>query len=360
MGDSLAPFTGPYMRALQIKSFVDDIAAKREERERDRARFQMDLQQHQRANAFQDYIARMHLQDIGAMPAEIGASPQKDAAWQSVADITPENARPLMQTPVGTYRLPNQGDKTEKMIRDETEAGTAAGYRQNASDAITNPMVDVSLPPELGMGTTAKVPKKEQGDYLLKVAAALEKKLGVPVGTPIINKETGDATFHDNKGNVIKVIPGVGGARAPAGQAPIPDFDVQMKAKADNFRPGIYRTLNITPEIEKRARGETVIGYTQDDHLPVYDTEGQKEAAAQIAEADKEVYRRAYQSVMAENKGRRAQPATTTPAPKAGASTSIRGQKMTAANAAIAAQRKGMTAEQFSQWWHTNGGIILP
>lgn len=357
MGDGFHPFTEPWMRAHEMKAFVDDIAYKRELRDRQRAQWQVEIEQTKRTNAMQDYMTRMALHQMGAQPAEAGASPQTDAKLSVAADIAPENARALMQTPVGQYRLPNQADREKVTRREATTAGTAAGYKQQAQEAVVDPYEELNLGPKYG-NKTVKVPRSKAAEVLIKLHPNLQREQLGPNDQGDYTIIFRDPTTGEERYRATEKGAGKSQRATAAGAHPyIPNMAAERKQLADSWRPGVFAQFGITPEIEKRARGEAVIGYTEKDHLPVYDTEGQKEAVARIQHATAELDKAITREL--ENRARAPQASRATSAAATGRQ-SLAGYSIARANLAAAATAKGMTAQEFERQWKAAGGTIDP
>lgn len=342
MGDGFHPLTEPFMRALQVKSFVDGLAQQKEEMAHKRQVWQMEMEDRQRQRQFDDFKTQTALHALGYGQVA-GGLPGKFQAGLAGRGTTELGGK--------QYSEPTEAQRQEAQTKAATTQGRLKGVEQNAMDAETNPLVDVTLPKELG-GQTTKVPKKEQGDYLLKIQTALQKRTQMKVGPPIINKETGDATFYgeDEQGNVkvLRTIPGVGGKGGAAGskatekdyEAEVDaDFHPQRERRISEMMPWAYAQLNID---------------VSDPALPPKPEEAEKArklASEHVDEAIKE-----------ERRTRLAQTrrAGGSQAPGASAGQSLKGYSIPRANVAAAAKAKGLTPQAFEQQWKAAGGTVNP
>jgi hypothetical protein len=173
--DDWRPFTGPYTKALQMRAMVEDIQARREEREMRRQRFAEEIEGLRRRRASEDFMTRMLLEEQGADEAGPHDRALDSALDSALGPVEPESRRSIMRTPVGDFRMPSRADKRRRAHEAARQAGIAKGIEQQATEEIMDPYEDVGLPAELG-GGTARVPKKGKADLLLKIQDALQKR----------------------------------------------------------------------------------------------------------------------------------------------------------------------------------------
>ncbi len=138
-------FTGPYMKALQVRAFVEDMQAKREMRQREREQWAQEMRQQKRRELMEDMTTRLFLDQSGARP--VGPNDAKIEAGldAAIGPIAPANKRTQMPTPYGDMYMPTQGDRDQKMIERAKATGTALGHQQLATEEITNPYETVDL-----------------------------------------------------------------------------------------------------------------------------------------------------------------------------------------------------------------------
>lgn len=346
MGDSFSPLLGPYLRAIEIKSAIDDINWRREQRELQKEQFKNQVARERRANQMQDLQTRMSLHSMGALPSSAVEQAGEDVMSDLFGGTTPESTRVAVDTPFGSYRLPSEKDKSARMMREAQQAGVAAGIKQNAQESITDPFEDVPLPPELG-GGTARVSKKNKIDAIVKIQNALEKKNPDLYFTKETN-DAGDTTVigldkSTGEEKYRKTFSGAGKSKTtPAGQQEIPDFDAEVKTRMDSWRQGHYAQNNITPQVQEMAQGGTR-----------WTPEEQQRAQATIRQAEDTLYRRALDSVR--NAGKGAGKTAAQPATKP-----YKGMRIRRANVNAAAAKKKMTAQEFERRFLEGGGEVIP
>lgn len=252
MGDGFHPFTAPYLRALEAKSFIDNLKAQKEDREYQREQRRMALEQQQRQNQIHDAQFTMALQSMGAIPAEQGATNRIDQIMQQAASIEPENRRQIIQTPMGQYRLPNQGDRQKRAITDATAVGTAKGYEKIAEDKIYDPNVRINLGEELG--GEVDVPRSKVADIRLKAYEKLHPEDEMHVYGPndagdyttvYRDKRTHQERFRFTDSGTGKSARPVGAGRGAATKEPSPTREDIEKIKGE-WRGGMYEKANIT------------------------------------------------------------------------------------------------------------------
>lgn len=335
-----SPFLAPYMRALQLKAFAENLSAQKEEREQRRQLFQADLEQRTRQNQLEDLKTTHALQTMGALPVAGGMPGNFQAALGG-------RAKPV-DTPVGRYSMPSTAQAQGYAASEARRAGTLEGIKKKASDDITDPDVEVSLPgPAPGFGATAKVPESRRLDAMVKVADIYSKRNPHLVMRDTPPNDQGDIirTWNDPTTGQEKrrlVLPGAGkSARATSGAQK--SYEAEVDA---TFEPQRERRIG---EMMPWAYGQ--IGVNPKTALPEDAEKARKLAEQNVDHAIKLEYKK--QVAQKRLAGGGTSQATT-------GSFSPQGKSITAANARIAAQKMNMSDEQFSQWVHSNGGKIIP
>jgi len=324
---------------LQLRALMDDMKYRKERQAMERQQFQMDVEDRNRRRAHDDFTTALTLQKIGALPAAPGDTGQNDEAIAQAVNITPENRRRPLNTPIGNYRLPSEADTFTRSKRMAVQEGTLKGLETQATENITNPNETIALPEQLG-GGTAEVKKTAKIDKLLEIYKVAHPKLDFHATPP---NDSGDVTIWSsnpmtNEIRTEKVLSAAGKTKTVAqGALSIPDFDSKVKALMDQWRPGHYAQLGITQDVidEAKGTGSSPFG-------------GTNPAATRIQQAENTLYQRAKDSLTNTAKGARTSSSRTTSSPPV----------MPAANVPTAAQRKGMTVEQFRKWFADQGGVI--
>src|ERR1041385_1116032 len=178
-------------RWLQLRGLMDDLKYRRERREQDRQLFQMDLEDRKRRRAHEDFSTAVALSSIGALPTQPGDTGQNDEAIAQAVNITPENRRRVVNTPVGNYRLPSEVDRYNRARTDAVRAGTVEGLKKKATEEVTDPYEEVPLPDELG-GGSARVKKSEALQRKLDLFTKMHPNLQIRQSTP---NDAGDVTI---------------------------------------------------------------------------------------------------------------------------------------------------------------------
>lgn len=334
-------FVDHFARWMQLRAMMDDLKYRKERREQDRQLFQMELEDRNRKRAHEDFTTHLALQNIGALPAAPGDTGQNDEAIAQAVNITPENRRRLVNTPVGSYRLPSETDRFNRAKTQATQTGVIKGLEKKATDEITEPTEDLALPDILG-GGTATVKKTDKVTKLLDIYKTAHPHRTYHATTP---NDQGDITIWSvdpANGDIRteKTLTKAGKSKTiPQGAESIPDFDAQVKGLMDAWRPGHYNQLGITPDVVEAAKGQGETDAFGASSNP---------AATRIQQAENTLYQRAVDSLKNQAKGNR----TTSSARTGG------GPVLPKANVTKAAQRKGMTVAEFTRWFTEQGGVI--
>lgn len=301
-GGDFDPITGPYFKALQMKAMVEDIAFKREAREQQRREWQVQNEERQRARQLEDFKTNLLLRDMGAMPAEPGASAAGDAAVRNAFDRRPEAYRQLINTPMGLVRLPNQADRGARAEQDARLAGHVEGVKERAKEEVTNPYVDVDFGADFG--GKVSVPKKNLADTWIKIYEKKNPNWNISAR----DNDAGDTTIIATNPRTLEVkelrtIKGAGKSKGASGQS-VENFDAEIKSRMDKWRGGHYAQMSITQDIIDAAKGDP----------RRFTPEESKAAADRIRQAENELYNRALDSVRNSAKGQGSQTAQTAPA----------------------------------------------
>ncbi len=185
MGD-FAPFTNPLMKALQIKAMTEEIAYKREARERERQAFQYHVEDRQRQHTQQDFQTAMLLNQGGAMPVQPGTPGQFQAGLAGKGTVNAPSGQ--------QYSLPNEQQRNQRMIQQAQQKGVAEGIEARTKEDIVNPYVEVDVPTGLpGAFGQAKKTVREK-DRMKVIQDAHERARPDEQTWSETNKE-GDVTF---------------------------------------------------------------------------------------------------------------------------------------------------------------------
>lgn len=180
MSDGFHPFTEPYLRALRVQSYVEDLKHKREVRELEKEQFKANLEHRKRTSAMQDFITRQILQESGAL--DVGAN---DVRGETVLDsalgpVTPQSKRTVMDVPgIGRRWMPSQQDKSARATREALEKGRNEGLIESekikatqAAKQQSGASIKVKYPaigdqPEV----EAWIPRERYGEYVKDLRA---------------------------------------------------------------------------------------------------------------------------------------------------------------------------------------------
>lgn len=231
------------MRAQEMKNFMEDMAFKREQRAMQRQQYADELQQRKRQMAKEDLSTVIQLSAAGYSPLMEGE------AGDSYAQKT---GLPSVTTPNGSrYVGPTESERTDQArVR-----GRMKGVEQVAMDEETggkDDMEEITMPDWIPGERTREV-KKGTGAAVL--ASLYSKKFGKAL-KPITNRETGDVSFVDDEGNVMKTVKGIAGRASTSGSKK--DYEAEVLAgsdqsgelvkRMDDMRPSVYQRLRINPK----------------------------------------------------------------------------------------------------------------
>jgi hypothetical protein len=385
MGSYGGSVLDPILKGIQLRQMLDDIKFRKELRERQKQEFDLDLQARKRQQAMQDFQTAITLEKIGAIPAMPGDTGQNDAAIAQAVNITPENRRRMMPSPIGNYRLPSEMDVRNKALRlGDTEAEIEyakeyAGAKGKAAGTVAEGTIPVTYP-AIGdqPSVTVQVPRSQYPTAIKTLRELQSDSFGAH---SFQKDDDGNVTFvgiPKGGGEPKKVALGPIGTKGGAEKGmsdPEKRARAQIKAKArasrdytpeayekevQAYADGRYQTLaqaaGIDWQYEQDAAGKGQYGFV--------DTEKAKNVAQVKAEARKwaeEVVNKKKQQLeeayTEEELGSVSSTSTASPAAKS-TKTAGRVPVLKAANIAEAARRKGMTPEQFRSWFTQQGGVI--
>lgn len=334
--DDFAPFTAPLEKALRLKSMVDDIAFKREQREQNRQAFQMHIEDRQRQQMQQDFQTAMTLGQMGAVEATPEVQQGGQVMDQIFGPVTPESKRPLMTAPTGKqYYVPTADQQQDKA---DDRAITRAGKIKDATDPWTT--IDVR-------GKEMRVRTSQLDNIIPKVNPQWKMD-------KTVNKQTGDVTkiWSDEQGNEMKrvVEPGMAGqASTAAGKEALPDRTAIEKYMND-WRGTVYSRLGITPEDEAVNKGtyKFPAGMTEAEKAEV-----RKGVSQRIASAERDLENKAEAQAKADIRSRGEKGGTGQPSTPA-----FTGKVVTRANAATIARAKGLSLTSWIQQFEAAGGKV--
>lgn len=144
MGSDFAPFTGPRLRALQMIAFQQDIEARREQRDRQRQAFLMDIEDRKRRQAVEDFQTGMALHSSGLAPVAPGVAGQFQAGMSNQPTITAPGG--------GQYAFPSPEQSQARAYSAAESKGVASGITKRTEKNIADPWVDVESPEAHPMG----------------------------------------------------------------------------------------------------------------------------------------------------------------------------------------------------------------
>jgi hypothetical protein len=311
-----------------MKAFADDIAARREQRQREREHWQFQVDQQKRQNAMQDYMTSMALHSMGAMP--VGPNDQKveGALTDTLGPVTPGSRRETVAPPGGgQYYLPTA-----------TEAAKRSGKMKGISDAAyaeqydPDKEVEIDLGPKYG-NRKLNLPASKAADVLMKLNPHLQREQLGPndAGDYTIifrDPQTGQEQYRTTEKGAGK------SARATAGQQK--DYEAEVDA-------------DFHPQRERRIGEMMPWAYAQ---LGVDQTVASTDEAVKARKLAEEH----VDSAIKEERSTRVAQARL--AGTAGAAKPLTGKAIRRKNLAAAAKVKGMTPQQFEQQWTAGGGAI--
>jgi len=138
---------GPILKGLQIRSYLEDIKSRREERKQRADYHRMQIEAHQQDRAIKTFQMQRDLADMGAIPALPSDTGQNDEAIAAAVNITPENRRPLLEAPgIGRYRMPSQGDRFKRASVLAEQKGINEGIAEKAKTSISDPNIAIDFP----------------------------------------------------------------------------------------------------------------------------------------------------------------------------------------------------------------------
>ncbi len=255
------PFTGPYMRAQEMTNFMEDMKFKREQRQMARDQYAAEMEDRRRKRGMEDFATVLHLHAMGYTPLEegdAGDSYLEKTGLQSTRD--PSGQR--MVAPTATEQSQNLDEQAR-------QTGRRKGLTQVAMDEETGgkstDMETIPMPDWVPGERTREV-KKGTGASVL--ANLYSKKLGKPL-RPITNKQTGDVSFVDDEGTVVKTVKGIAGKATTAGSQK--DYEAEVDAasdpsgelikRMDDMRGSVYQRLKINPRTATPQETESAEKY---------------------------------------------------------------------------------------------------
>lgn len=337
---------GPIMRGLQIRAYIEDIKARREARAQQAELQRAALQEHQQTQAMRKFQLMRDMADQGWLPAQPGDTGQNDEAIaQAIGGISPENRRPVVETPFGTYRAPSETDRFERARRRATQEGILKGEEQKAAEGVTNPYEEVSLPEELG-GGTAQVPRKSKVDALIKIEGALQKR-HPNLSISYSDDQSGNRTYFGTDprtGEVkpLKTFPGVAKPQvvSPNGRTANTGISSRALSALQKAQEKIDEATNAYGKGENDLR-------TPEERWTEARNAVNQAATAFPDELEAGQGTGGYPYIKAKSK--QARGVTTSSGPSA---------ILPRANVTAAAKRKGMSVPDFLKWFESNGGIV--
>lgn len=245
------PFTGPLQRAVEMKGFLEDMAFKREQRQMMRDQYQNELQDRKRRNAVEDFNTLMSLHQMHALPVAPGIVGKMQAGMGGRGTIDTATQ--------GQFSLPTDEQRFERQKTMATQKGTLTGMEKSAADEVTGGKegkdyeeVDMG---EFGLPGGKRQVTKGKGAEL--IANIVGKQHGKPVH-PITNKTTGDVTFVDDQGNVVRTVKGIAGTAAASGAGAklYPGEEDFVHKEFDKRIPGWYNQHGISAKDLSIYKGE--------------------------------------------------------------------------------------------------------
>lgn len=101
----------PYMRALELRAYVDEINFKKEAREQQRLAWKQEMEDRQRSKALSDFQTTMALMSMGALPVKQGEAGMLEAGLAG---------RGTIKSPTGQqYSLPSPEQRQRRLIGEE-------------------------------------------------------------------------------------------------------------------------------------------------------------------------------------------------------------------------------------------------
>lgn len=318
-------FTGPLLKALKIQQYIKDQAFQDEQRVALRERMKMELDDARRKRTTEDFNTALTLNKIGAIPALPGDTGANDEALAVAADITPEGRRPLMNTPIGNYRIPSRMDQRKRAVEDQqiAQAGkfgdayaTATG-RAAAEDATA---VEMEFP-EVGK---VKVPRAQ---IVNAIKAQQDLKANKYSAHSFQKDDQGNTTFvgiPQNGGEPVKIPLGqIGTSNSTSGKEPLPT-NAEVEALMNEWRSNLYNSRGITQEVIDASKGTG-------DSGSLFGGEGNP-AAVRIRAAEKELRDAAEAEIKARIRNKSIQgsqkPAGASQSLKVGDTKMVRGKQM--------------------------------
>jgi peptidoglycan hydrolase-like protein with peptidoglycan-binding domain len=339
-------FLGPYVKALQLHGYIQDLKFRREQQAQQRLEWQQGMEQQKRQNAMQDFQTHMVLAQHGYTPAEPGATPEGDAgviaAMRAGGGMAPGGERNLTPTPVGPYRAPSQQDQQRQAqsAYDMKNPTTMIGLGDNKT------MVPV---PRNQAGTIQIGQYEKQQERNRKAAEDKYKAEHPDLNIHYVDDGKGNNTMiaRDKKtGKVVNQETTAGIGKVNEGQQPIPGYGDKIDKYVDLWRGvkdgkivGGYYKGNITQK-------EFDLANSEEDPLTPADVAAKEHASNKKAKLEQELYKRAEDRVKEEGKGQQAQQAA---APQVAKPKSINAVQLTAVFKQRLAMEPGLTMPEFKR-----------
>lgn len=196
--DDFNPFTGPYLKALEMKAFIDDLKFKREAREQQRQQWQIEMEDRKRNQTMQDFQTRLALANMGAMPAPQGSQLVDEALTNALGPPTPESFKARVDVPFSDkqegFYLPSQEEKVKRTVDLETAKARAV----RGLDEESGRKIRVKVP-QFGDNPAQEilVDANQYGETIKQIRDAQQgvKSGSIIGGTTKVDDKTGAITF---------------------------------------------------------------------------------------------------------------------------------------------------------------------
>src|SRR6185503_1403488 len=192
-------------RALQIMQYVQQLGAQKEERDRRRQIFQMDLEDRQRQRAHEDLATAITLHGAGLMPSP-ATTPEADLKVRQAFNMDPSVYREPIQVGGKTYRFPSQSDQEERAL-EKQQTAAAGEYQKAYSTAKGRAAGEDATAVEMDFGDAGKI-KVPRTQFISALRLQQDLKANKYSAHTFQKDDNGNTTFvgiPQNGGEPVKV-----------------------------------------------------------------------------------------------------------------------------------------------------------
>jgi hypothetical protein len=358
------PILGPFLKAKKIQQYLEDMAWQKEQRATQRELTKLHLDEARRQRTLQDFntanmLSEMGVSPVGANDQEVGAALDSSGVFGAPLAGT---VRAQVQSPLpggGQIYLPTAQQRFAHQIEAAKRTGTIKGTEQLATEQVTNPYEEVSLPQTMG-GGTAKVKRGDKVSKMIDIYKAANPNMHITNTTPNDKGQVSILGTNPQTGETrtLKIIENAGKTKSEgAGKEPLPTND-EIEAIYQKYLPNTLNDEGVTAADQQAVAGQ----FSDAALLPEEKNKIQAAATEKVDRAKKRAWEAATNEAKARIRNKNGSAAIQSTAQPSQATASgpgsLAGHSISASNIAVAARRKGLSVSEFRKQWIQLGGMI--